>query len=84
MNWQPIETAPKDGTRILLFVGGSMIVVGQWDSDRNAAKPKPYWDNDLRYVFGKTHARSVPITHWMPLPKPPSKGAGGWREGEGK
>ena len=60
MDWQPIETAPKDGTQCLGFVpsyyqgkGGCALVLwlnGQWmDGKAWACKP----------------------THWMPLPPPP-------------
>ena len=33
--WQPIETAPKDGTRVLLFRDGwaENTSVGYWNSD---------------------------------------------------
>jgi hypothetical protein len=63
--WQPIETAPKDGTRILLSglspdglggrleaIGISYFINGEWED----------WQDDMP-------------THWMPLPKQPSAGA---------
>ena len=55
--WQPIETAPKDGTDVLVWCGGAMFIacmdVGRWFFDRTDHSVKP-----------------IP-THWMPLPKPP-------------
>lgn len=61
--WQPIETAPKDGTRILMFHprddGDVNIRMAWWVVDR----------------FGG-HGWSFPSwsgpTHWMPLPEPPN------------
>jgi len=59
MDWKPIETAPKDGRRVLLYwphwahypIVGLYGVYG-WASEVALAKePGP--------------------THWMPLPKPP-------------
>ena len=47
--WRPIETAPRDGTKVLLFWSDSGrrqrgIEVGYWNDDRNASrKPRPYW-----------------------------------------
>jgi len=56
--WQPIETAPTDGTRILgytaLRYGSFMGVI--W-------RGLPHWQSAERGV--------VDPTHWMPLPKPP-------------
>lgn len=58
--WQPIETAPKDGTEVLGFIpsyyqgkGGQTVILwmeGEW------------WDN-----------RCFPTTptHWQALPDPP-------------
>lgn len=66
MNWQPIETAPKDGTRILLF-NSYQVRLGYWGGKRPAC-----WKEDSgRSLWG------APPTHWMPLPAPPtnSKGA---------
>ena len=63
--WQPIETAPKDGTRVLLFFPGFVIPV--WVGD---------WHEGWRPEYG---VRTPPIeddpTHWMPLPAPPGKEA---------
>ncbi|EKU97989.1 hypothetical protein Lepto7375DRAFT_7248 [Leptolyngbya sp. PCC 7375] len=77
MEWYPVETAPTDGTRILLYRPGSyvtwaMIVIGNFDDDRYAARPKPYWTHDLERLLGKLDARKTPPTHWMPLPEAPN------------
>ncbi len=69
--WQPIETAPKDGTTILLnYSGMKAIRLGWWDDDRFAKKPHPFfaWPN-----CSKASARGNPPTHWMPLPEPPKE-----------
>lgn len=60
--WQPIETAPKDGTRIWCWNG-----VGQTD----AAWINPY--KDKLYLWCDNYRRYIsPLpTHWMPLPQPP-------------
>lgn len=68
MIWHPIETAPKDGTRILLHIKDFRIDCGQWNSDQYARKPKPYWDWGFP---SKQIMRDDPPTHWMPLPEPP-------------
>lgn len=77
MEWQPIETAPKD-ERILLYrpTAGftwTRVVIGRFDSDRYAKRPRPYWQHDLEHLAGKAEGRAVNPTHWMPLPAPPSE-----------
>ena len=69
--WQPIETAPKDGTQILLWIRG--------------IEPRPrigYWAergcDSGWYGLQSQHAYGVIVTHWMPLPGPPH-GDGGER-----
>ena len=64
--WQPIETAPKDGTSILLFASDypplSYMGVGQW----------AFADPDLGFVEGWFWPFAIRPTHWMPLPVPPA------------
>ena len=60
--WQPIETAPRDGTRILAWRPNwkeSQAVV-YWNSDFQD------WETCLGTVFHD-------CTKWMPLPPPPSE-----------
>lgn len=83
--WQPIETAPKDGTAVLLYCpadaeaistgmveGLPPIVVGKWYTDT-----WPGWYCGLRDEGGPWDDPSPPelvdltATHWMPLPSPP-------------
>ena len=61
MEWQPIDTAPKDGRWLLVTWAGKvnrceamqyLPETGDW----------MWWDGDC--------ARDAP-THWMPLPEPP-------------
>ena len=64
--WQPIETAPKDDTRILIYsddgvdIGAFNIFwyPGIWLRDQTAE-----YDNDAAPINNPTH--------WMPLPDPP-------------
>lgn len=58
MNWQPIETAPRDGTQILAFwISGNIYGAVSWD-------------NGLRSWI-ELHEDVYDPTHWMPLPPPP-------------
>lgn len=68
--WQPIETAPKDGTNLLLYLPESEkrpIVVGYY-SIPLGHEDESYWfevEGDGGFMI------DVPATHWMPLPEPP-------------
>lgn len=62
--WQPIDTAPKDGSSVLIahwFVGSRdyRIAIARWD------EPHELWLSDI-YPF----SHWTP-TCWMPLPEPP-------------
>lgn len=79
MEWQPIETAPKDGTSIL-----------GWSEERGQRETKmgKYTEGSPGYAKWKdgygplnsgwawdTHHNWLTTwnpTHWMPLPPPPS------------
>lgn len=74
MDWQPIETAPTDGTRILLYrplaakTGDDVIDIKQgvdWDNGCWPATVPPGMD-ETNFTDGMCKA-----THWMPLPAPP-------------
>lgn len=67
-NWLPIESAPKDGTKVLLFP----FHVASWDFGDEA------WIYAVTSVdipdappgtFFCSYAQNP--THWMPLPDPP-------------
>jgi hypothetical protein len=68
MEWQPIETAPKD--REILLYGGD-IHEGFWDElDFNEFSGTPI----MGWNFGTADIDPTNFepTHWMPLPRPPS------------
>lgn len=57
MSWQPTETAPRDGTRVLLFSRQHKnICIGYWKA--------AWW-----LCQGSGDAFSA--SSWMPLPEPP-------------
>lgn len=57
-DWQPIESAPKDGTRVLLWIEPTKIAMPfMWGNGR--------WHGD---DFPLNMATA---THWMPLPDAP-------------
>lgn len=60
--WQPIETAPTDGTRILAYpVFGKVGVVTWWRSNIHK--------DGGSFIDGNMAVRP---TQWMPLPAPPN------------
>ena len=77
--WQPIETAPKDGTVILLcqpsYVGPK-IWAATWAAEHDGKPGSP--DEDFPWLVldsGSINAimggcRHGPL-YWMPLPEPP-------------
>ena len=70
MSWQPIATAPRDGTPVLLFCPDatepSTIIAAFWEFENDPDPPTWYefW-NDV------APALDVVPTHWQPLPAPP-------------
>ena len=66
IEWQPIETAPKDGTDILVMTGETMHVV-RWI---NIHGDFDYWAVDDN-KHGPFTLRGKAPTHWMSLPEIP-------------
>lgn len=63
--WMPIETAPKDGTAVLVSEGRFCSCV-EWNEEFD------WWavdDNKL----GPFRLRGAAPTHWQPLPTPPKE-----------
>jgi hypothetical protein len=63
MNWKPIETAPKDGTAVDLWIDFRRITDAYWR--------KGPMGEGWHYASGEGMDDSQP-THWMPLPPPPT------------
>lgn len=78
--WKPIETAPKDGTPILVWVG-DRLHEAIWDAD--AYDPATGDFSGLwmaRWTEIDSYGVSIEgVTHWMPLPERPGKDD--WQQG---
>lgn len=87
LKWQPIETAPKDGRRILVWVPESENVLSvYWDDrftfrfDEEKAESADYqgehegaWTDDAVKSFSYEEKESYQPSHWMPVPLPPKQ-----------
>lgn len=70
MDWQPIETAPKDGRTILVFDDGEVVTVKWRYDDRWGGA----WGSEDYIQDGSIYDDALIAhspTHWMPLPDPP-------------
>lgn len=66
--WRPIETAPRDGTEVLLLYAGlidgdDLVINGWWDS-----VPGREFEATWEHAMGHGDA-----DYWMPLPAPPTR-----------
>lgn len=65
--WQPIETAPNDGTRVDLWMpglnGGSRAIDCHWVANE--------WVDDDGVPFSAIYGYGRNPTHWMLSPEPP-------------
>ena len=89
MTWKPIETAPLDGSSVLLFttchgVCEAWFERGKWSDDTPISPAEYYGDawvccDDEFQVEVEMHSyenggnHHGSATHWMPLPDPPEK-----------
>lgn len=76
--WQPISTAPKDGTKILISEGGELYAAW-WDDKFNTTvfknggiKHRGAWTDGAVLSFGYEETKSYKPTHWTPLPQAPT------------
>ena len=72
--WLPIESAPKDGSEILIWKPSSTVCIAHWEVD-----PQWHWDGEWpcwAVFMADDDFYSIYLdadwpTHWMPLPEPP-------------
>jgi hypothetical protein len=74
MTWQPIETAPKDGTQVLLLLkNGTRVYLG-WFVDSEdfqygkSVRRRQSWTIDSWFSLGRGDPEPM---HWMPIPEIP-------------
>jgi hypothetical protein len=70
LRWQPIETAPKDGTRVLVTWAGDHAAAGYVRIAQFCAlggKTRRAWMSDCDSEPG----RIMKPSYWQPLPAPP-------------
>lgn len=73
--WQTIDSAPKDGTRVLLLDKHGEITIGWWETGREFSGSDHYndWSSGAISAGGYDAGfdRVYYVTHWRPLPSPP-------------
>lgn len=67
--WQPIETAPRDKTRVLLW-----CTAGRYHNPFSVTGYFLVEQNCRSWVDTYSGEDLPPPTHWMPLPPPPTEG----------
>lgn len=85
MEWQPIETAPKDGRKVIVWYlnqnNKARTVMARWLTDEEAAETDGdgvgleagwYECIDNWDDYSQVAINQGEPTHWMPLPPPPS------------
>jgi hypothetical protein len=74
--WQPIETAPKDGTEILIYDTQAKEiwkVFWGWSNNKDFTTQEYYRTWELSHPRSKqTEEYWGTPTHWMPLPNNPT------------
>ncbi len=73
--WMPIETAPKDGTLIVLGARNGVWLGKYLPLYGSGYKPENPWSSMLLNHDHMAERYTRP-THWMPLPPPPTTSAG--------
>lgn len=82
--WQPIEAAPKDGSKILIYdYEWNATDVVKWVDDKNAYGGKAGWSDGSQYVADcdckseaddcKYYVYYRGAIYWKPLPNPPKE-----------
>ncbi len=67
--WQPIETAPKDGQQLMLHLQNGDIIIASSDIANAAVVQR----KEMYIQFRVWPDAGYLPTHWMPLPPPPQE-----------
>jgi len=76
MTWQPIETAPKDATSVLIYLpkGRRPVCEAFWATPwEDAPEDQCFWMTPMGLAGRGYTILPKAVTHWMPLPPPPTK-----------
>jgi hypothetical protein len=75
MTWQPISTAPKDGTPVWVSNGFAMRIALWWDGKQFESHGSigGGWRDYAALEYSSRSDLRWPPTHWMPLPPPPTE-----------
>lgn len=70
MEWQPISTAPRDGTHILIAFGQDGVSSAMYTRNLDDAHPWKFMDRqqDGVPIFNGARDDQYGPSHWMPLP----------------
>ncbi len=78
LNWQPIETAPKDASTVLVMkmhLGKILWAMSAyWDDNEPCPCRPPKCRPGTHRSWRSGLDRIADPTHWMPLPEPPVSG----------
>ena len=69
-DWQPIETAPRDGSQVVVWNPDNPY--GEWPLMAQWHAPSQTWSI---HIEGQRIWLGLPLdpTHWIPLPEPPEQ-----------
>lgn len=65
--WQPIETAPKDGTPVLVYWAAQEVITEAWYGDLEDGEGKNWYTTSADFLPLRE------LTHWQPRPSPPKE-----------
>lgn len=72
--WQPIETAPRDGTTVVVYFKGHGPMTVAWEDPWGDGPEAATWcvTDHKHGPYPVRGYRTGDDTHWMPLPEPPT------------
>ena len=74
LNWLPIEDAPRDGTRVIVWPPtwpGKATTTAFWCDNLRRHHTKPHWQR-LDDKYGRSCDEGMEPTHYMPLLRGPN------------